>query len=413
MSSPLSASMEQILDRFDDDWNGPTPPSIEAYLRPVEPAKRRGLLIELIYIDLERRLAAGERMRVEDMYLRRFPVLKEDRATVVALAAREFELRRRREPELSPTECFERWPQYREELSRLLCSHPTVVTKNGETRDGQAPLDGRQTSEETREVLAFLTPPQKADEMGRLGGYRILNVLGSGGMGVVLLAEDAQLQRPVALKIMRPGLAANDAARQRFLREARAVAALKHDHIVTIYQVGEDRGVPFLAMEYLEGESLHDRLKRESKLSLSEVLRMGREIAIGLEAAHARGLIHRDIKPANIWLEFSRDPKGSATALASGSRLNETGRVKLLDFGLARSAGGDDAHLTQTGVILGTPAFMSPEQARGEQVDPRSDLFSLGCVLYRMATGLLPFQGRDMVSTLLSLANDHPKRRAS
>ena len=153
--------------------------------------------------------------------------------------------------------------------------------------------------------MAFLSPPQAADELGRLGGYRILKVLGSGGMGVVLLAQDAQLQRPVALKVMRPGLAANDAARQRFLREARAVAALKHDHIVTIYQVGEDHGVPFLAMECLEGETLQARLKRDTTLPLVEVLRLGREIADGLSAAHGLGLVHCDIKPGNIWLEHA------------------------------------------------------------------------------------------------------------
>ncbi|HTU16630.1 MAG TPA: serine/threonine-protein kinase [Gemmataceae bacterium] len=322
MSSPLSESMERILDRFDDAWNSPTPPSIEDYLRLCEPAKRRAVLIELIYIDLERRLAAGEPVRVEELYLRRFPVLNDDRAAVLALAAREFELRRRREPNLSPSEYLERWPQYRDELAGLICVHPTLATKHGETRDGNAAVDDRQGSDETREALAFLTPPQAADEMGRLAGYRVLKVLGSGGMGVVFLAEDAQLQRFVALKVMRPGLAANDAARQRFLREARAVAALKHDHIVTIYQVGEDRGVPFLAMEYLEGETLHDRLKREPLLPMAEALRLSSEITEGLSAAHARGLVHRDIKPANIWLEVSRDPKGSANALASGSRLN-------------------------------------------------------------------------------------------
>ena len=323
-------------------------------------------------------------------------------------------MRRRREPNLSPTEYLERWPGYRDELARLICSHPTLPTKHGETCDGKAPVDSRQAGEEMRDVFAFLTPPQAADEMGRLGGYRILKLLGSGGMGVVLLAEDAQLQRPVALKVMRPGLAANDAARQRFLREARAVASLKHDHIVTIYQVGEDRCVPFLAMEYLEGESLHDRLKRDTTLPLVEVLHLGGAIAEGLAAAHARGLVHRDIKPANIWLEH---PNLSLTVAApkeseprtSGRGAGVRTRVKLLDFGLVRPTGGDDAHLTQTGVILGSPAFMSPEQARGEKVDPRSDLFSLGCVLYRMVTGQLPFKGRDMVSTLLSLANDHPK----
>jgi WD40 repeat protein len=410
MSASLSANLESILDRFDEAWNGPSPPRIEDYLPSGQPADRLALLVELVRIDLERRLNSGERVRLERTYLPRFPELNADRASVVALAVQEFELRRRREPDLSPAEYFERLPQYREELTPVLSAQPTLTT-NDDTCNGGSPEGGTQATQDTREVFALLSPPQSADEIGRLGKYRILKVLGSGGMGVVFLAEDDQLKRPVALKVMRPGLAANDGARQRFLREARAMAALKHDHIVTIYQVDEDRGVPFLAMEYLEGETLHARLKREPVLPLADALRIGGEIADALAAAHARGLIHRDIKPANIWLETRSEPRPSGSG-DNGKPLPDgrgSDRVKLLDFGLVRPIGGNDSLVTQTGVILGTPAFMSPEQARGEKVDPRSDLFSLGCVLYRMVTGHQPFQGRDVTSTLLSLVNDHPK----
>src|SRR5262249_29089717 len=182
-----------------------------------------------------------------------------------------------------------------------------------------------------RELCHLLAPPRAPGELGRLGPYRVLEVLGVGGMGVVFRAEDPELARPVALKAMLPAAAARDSSRQRFLREARAAAAIKHDHIVAVYQVGEDRGVPFLAMEFLEGEPLDVRLAREGTLPAAEVLRLGREIALGLAAAHKRGLIHRDIKPANIWLEA------------------ETGRAKILDFGLARAAGGEEAQLTQPG----------------------------------------------------------------
>jgi serine/threonine protein kinase len=188
---------------------------------------------------------------------------------------------------------------------------------------------------------------------------------------------------------MRPTPEGDDTVRQRFLREARAAAVIDHDHIVTIYQVGEDRGVPFLAMKVLQGETLDDRLKREGQLLVHEVVRIGREIAAGLAAAHERGLIHRDIKPANILLE-------------AGS-----GRVKIVDFGLARAA-GQDAQLTRTGTIVGTPAYMSPAQARGARVDHRTDLFSLGCVLYRMCTGRTPFQADDTMGMLIALAQDQP-----
>jgi serine/threonine protein kinase len=245
---------------------------------------------------------------------------------------------------------------------------------------------------------AFLAPPQCPDELGRLGPYRVLEVLGAGGMGVVFRAEDPQLMRPVALKAMLPAMAERGDARQRFLREARAAAGISHDHIITVYQVGEDGGVPYLAMQYLNGETLDKHLDHEGSLSVAEVIRIGREIALGLSAAHQRYLIHRDIKPANIWLERQLEALPSAWF---------GGRVKLLDFGLARAV-GEEGQLTQLGGIVGTPAYMAPEQAQGKGVDARADLFSLGCVLYRMATGKAPFSGADVVSTLMAVATHDP-----
>jgi serine/threonine protein kinase len=245
-------------------------------------------------------------------------------------------------------------------------------------------------NEQNRELFDFLAPAQGPDELGRLGPYRVLKVLGAGGMGVVFQAEDPMLKRKVALKAMLPSLAASESARKRFLREAQTAAAIEHDHIVHIYQVGEDRGVPFMAMQFLKGQALEERLQREAQLPLAEVVRIGREAALGLAAAHAHGLVHRDIKPANLWLE------------------EPAGRVKILDFGLARAAQEEGAKLTQSGAIIGTPAYMAPEQANGQTVDGRTDLFSLGCVLYRLCTGTLPFQGKDTLSTLLAIAMEEP-----
>jgi serine/threonine protein kinase len=238
--------------------------------------------------------------------------------------------------------------------------------------------------------FAFLAPPEGPDEIGRLGAYRVLKLLGRGGMGMVFKAEDPQLQRAVALKVMLPTIAANEAARERFLREARAAAKLEHDNIIAIYQVGDDRGVPYIAMPFLKGMSLEDWLKRNPPLKMPQILRIGREIARGLQAAHDRGLVHRDIKPANLWLDAATN-----------------GRIKILDFGLARPE-KEDAGLTRSGQILGTPSYMSPEQAEGKKIDGRSDLFSLGVVLYRLCTGVLPFRGPNIMAVLMALATQDP-----
>jgi WD40 repeat protein len=254
------------------------------------------------------------------------------------------------------------------------------------------PADGTNANPEgtpNRELTEFLSAAERPDEIGRLGSYRILKILGHGGMGVVFLAEDPHLQRRVALKAMLPGMAASAGNRERFLREARAAAAIEHDHIVPIFQVGEHGGVPFIAMPFLKGQPLDGRLQDGQALPVEETLRIGREAAEGLAAAHACGLIHRDIKPGNLWLEGDR------------------GRVKILDFGLARTSGGS-SQLTQQGAIIGTPAYMAPEQATGGELDGRADLFSLGCVLYRLATGRLAFSGNDIVATLLEVASKTP-----
>jgi serine/threonine protein kinase len=221
-----------------------------------------------------------------------------------------------------------------------------------------------------------------------LDHFRIVRFLGQGGMGAVYLAEDTRLGRDVALKTMRADLAAKPSAKERFLREARLAAALEHDHIVPIYHVGEADGIPYLAMPFLKGQSLDELLKTRKTLSNEQVIRLGIQVAQGLAAAHERGLIHRDIKPANLWVE----PKG---------------RIKILDFGLAR-ADNDDIGLTQSGIILGTPSYMAPEQARGLKVDGRADLYSLGVVLYRSATGQLPIKGVDSMSMLMALATETP-----
>src|SRR5262245_12192906 len=222
-------------------------------------------------------------------------------------------------------------------------------------------------------------PAVPVDEVIQVGGYQVVRIIGQGGMGIVLEAEDPRLRRRVAIKLMRAALAVNAVGRERFLREARAAAAVSHDHVVPIFHVGEEGGVPFLVMPLLAGESLEARLRRTERLSVDEAVRVAREVAAGLSAAHECGLIHRDVKPGNIWLE-DRGPGQPVRAL-------------LLDFGLARGGTEDDT-LTQSGMIVGTPGYMSPEQALGQAVDARTDLFSLGAVLYRTLTGAYPGPAR-------------------
>ncbi len=280
---------------------------------------------------------------------------------------------------------------------------------------------GTKSSNDRTEFLSGLRPAEAPDELARLDGFRLLKLLGHGGMGAVFLAEDIRLKRRVAVKLLRPEFADRQAATERFLREAQAVAAVRHENVVAIYQVGQDQGVPFLAQELLEGETLDNRLKREGALPITDAIAIGQQIAQGLAAAHARGLIHRDIKPANVWLEgLHRDSyessQGSIQTIYEGSDVlpgaahsgsAEDIRVKLLDFGLARAL-NDTEVLTQPGVLLGTPAYMAPEQARGEVVDQRADLFSLGGVLYECVTGRRPFNGSTPMSILHALAVDTP-----
>jgi serine/threonine protein kinase len=237
-------------------------------------------------------------------------------------------------------------------------------------------------------IRCLFRPPEQPDELGRLADYRVLGHLGSGGMGVVFEAQDERLKRTVALKVLPPSLGPD--ARGRFLQEARAAAAIDHENVVTIYQVGEDRGLAFLAMQRLEGETLENLVKREGTLPADRIVEIGKQLALGLRAAHAEGLIHRDVKPANIWMEAGRT------------------RVKLLDFGVARIL-DDEPQLTESGMVVGTPAYMSPEQAVGRRGDERSDLFGLGCVLYRLATGRLPFQGANALAMLRAVQTSSPE----
>ena len=233
---------------------------------------------------------------------------------------------------------------------------------------------------------AVLEPPSHPEMLGRIGRYEVERCIGSGGMGVVFKAIDTELNRPVAVKVLAPHLARNGAARQRFSRESRAAAAVVHEHVVAIHNVDSTVEHPYLVMQYVAGESLQARVDREGPLGVEQILRIGIQAALGLAAAHQQGIVHRDIKPANILLEDGVE------------------RLLITDFGLARTV--DDASLTHTGVVAGTPNYMSPEQAKGDETDHRTDLFSLGSVLYFVATGHPPFRAERAMGVLHRICHE-------
>ncbi|MCI0683535.1 MAG: protein kinase [Gemmataceae bacterium] len=260
---------------------------------------------------------------------------------------------------------------------------------------GQDPAPSMPTQAEPHKAskhidVSFLAPSQQPGSLGRLAHYEVQAVLGKGGFGTVFKAFDELLHRVVAIKVLAPEMAASAAARQRFLREARAAAAVRHEHVVGIHAVArEDEPLPYLVMEYINGQTLQEKLDQTGPLEVQEILRIGVQIAGGLEAAHKHGKVHRDIKPANILLE------------------NSIEHVKITDFGLARAI--DDASETQSSLVAGTPMYMSPEQAEGLAHDHRSDLFSLGTVLYVMCTGRPPFRASGTMAVLKRVCEDTPR----
>jgi hypothetical protein len=273
----------------------------------------------------------------------------------------------------------------------------TIEVLTGETSDGHTSLTETLELPRTPSQQRFVQRPAP-DEPAALspptliGGYRVLQTIGQGGMGVVYLGRDDRLGRDVAIKVMLPAKAQDTRNRERFLREGRATAAVDDPHVITIHQVGEQDGLPYLVMQRLSGCTLQEHVATAGRPSLAEALRLGREIAEGLAAAHAKGLIHRDIKPANIFLQ------GPAR------------QVKIIDFGLASVTDEDATDLTIDGSLVGTPAYMSLERIENESIDAKSDLFGLGVVLYELLAGRLPFAGTSVGAILAAIARGNPRR---
>jgi serine/threonine-protein kinase len=249
----------------------------------------------------------------------------------------------------------------------------------GRLKEADTPLNDDQ-------IMAMLEPSDTPGVLGKIDQYEVREVLGRGSMAVVFKAFDPAMNRIIGIKMLSPRLAHSPTAQQRFVREVRIAAAVRSEFVVPVYFVNEGRGLPYFGMEFVEGGTVQDRIERTGQLEIEEIIRIAYQTATGLAAAHKQGLIHRDIKPANLMLH--------------GSNVNIT------DFGLARAV--DDTDVTRDRVIIGTPEYMSPEQARGETLDQRSDLFSLGSVLYAMCTGKSPFRGESAVAVLRRVSDETP-----
>lgn len=364
--------VDAVCDAFVASWNRGERPPLEDLIFNFPESLRRAIALELIQSEVECRRLAGE-----------FP---------------------------TSSEYAQRFPQWADELNSRIAELPQTnesnleVTQHFTGRNDTAGNLGSaiSTSVESSTEPMIVSPRDLPIAPESLSDYQIRGVVGKGGMGVVVRARDKKLNRDVAIKFLVPELARHQPARERFLREARAAAAVRHDNVVTIHSVREVDGVPLLEMELIQGESLAERIQRTGPMSALEVARLAIHIARGLDAAHKRGLIHRDIKPGNILLEATEEaaiPRGIADARGFS-------RAKITDFGLARVT--SEESLTNSGLIAGTPQYMSPEQAEGKVIDYRSDLFSLGSVMYAMCAGRAPFHADSALGILRQVSDFAP-----
>ncbi len=364
-----AVDLEEVIARFEAAWQEGRPPTLDDYL-PDPAAPPLDLLIELVHADLECRLKAGEEARVET-YLERYPALAGERTAVLDLIAAEYRFRQRRRPDTTLEEYGRRFPAYRAELS--------AHVKAAESGPPVNLLDSQKDSGASTVPQSGPARPAPAWDEGdwpRLPQYEVEGVIGRGGMGVVLRARHRVLDRLVALKLPLATQLAGQVDRERFLREARSAARLRHPHICPIYEVGESHGRPYLAMGFIQGQTLRDwaAARRPSPRQAAEMVAL---LARAVGYAHSQGVVHRDIKPANVMVE------------------EPTGKPVLMDFGLAKELSEQAVQMTHTGQVMGTPAYMAPEQAAGQsgRVGPSADVYALGVVLYELLCGRLPFTG--------------------
>jgi WD40 repeat protein/serine/threonine protein kinase len=427
----IPTQLLSLVERFEDSWQCGGRPALADYL-PANGSQRQAVLAHLVHVDLERRLNAGELICVE-AYLARWPELVDDPGVVVDLLASEYDLRRRQETGLNVEEYVRRFPRHGDALrARLHVPAEARAPAAATTSTGQAethrpspaatqaaadepatlpprPAEGDDRFHEAATVPQATPPEADAGAAPTVPGYEIVGELGRGGMGVVYKARHVRLNRVVALKMVLAGGHAGEEERVRFEAEAEVVARLQHPHIVQIYEVGEQQGVPYFSLEFCAGGSLEKRLGG-TPLPPQEAAALVETLARAMEAAHRAGIVHRDLKPANVLLASGgREPPVVAES-TGGSHPPLAGYTpKITDFGLAKRLDAGTGR-TQSGAIMGTPSYMAPEQAGGhsKQVGPLADVYALGAVLYECLTGRPPFKAATQLDTLLLVLSQEP-----
>ena len=384
-------TLETWLVEFDQTWQEDALATWAAEKLPgPETTLRRLALAEMVRVDLERQWQRDHRLLLES-YLKRFPELGDAETVSVGLILAEYDVRQQFGKPADLNKFAGRFPRQASELAELV--------ERMEAERSAPPLPLEQTAAAERDTSRPgvasdttqpfpLTPKELPETFGR---YRTFKKLGQGGMGAVYLVFDTQLERQVALKVPRFSDRDGPEAVERFLREARAAATIEHPNVCPIHDVGEIDGIHYMTMTYIEGDLLSEAIQPGKPTLVPQAVTLVRKLALALQEAHDRGIVHRDLKPSNIII-------------------NQRGEPVIMDFGLARRVESDDAPLTQTGAVLGTPAYMSPEQARrrGQEIGPQSDLYSLGVILYELLTGRRPFRG-EMIEVLSQILTDEPE----